>query len=356
MTAKSAASNDPLVVLVASSPDLIEPLRIVAAELGDAAVSLRSVVRTAADRALSQELGGASLAVFAGEILPRVSLAAAEAVGVTRLWVEAGPEPRFDRLVFWPGRLRRALRGFSAIHALDEKAAAQLSKLLPHVPVRATGRLARFRPVRTCDQRSLEALRSVLQGRMVWLAHALPEAELSAVLDAHAYALRTALRLLLVLEPRHPGLESLFAERARARGFEVATRFASEAILPSTQVLVANGGEDSGLYLRLAPVAWLGGSLTSGMGSPPLQPAAALGTALIVGPEVSDPFAKALLAAGGANRIETAAQLGPAVGAMLSPEVSAKAALNAWTLATEGAEATAALAEAILALLAAKEA
>jgi 3-deoxy-D-manno-octulosonic-acid transferase len=333
----------PLVSLVAAEANAVEPLRVLAAALAER----RDPPRTEVLRA--PELPGRpDLIVLAGEPLPGDLIQGAAEQGIGLFWVDAGPAPRLDRRGLLPGRLRRCLTAMAEIHARDAGSAQALQRLTGGaVPVMASGLLARHPPARPCNASELEALRGAVAGRPVWLAYSLPEAEFDAALAAHVAALRQAHRLLLIATPRNAQDGPELAARAAARGLETARRLAEQDIAPTTQVYVADAEDDPGLFLRLAPVAWLGGSLTPGAGAPPAQPAAALGTALIVGREAERGFVDALCAVGAARRIGRPGDLGPALGTLVAPEAGAAAALQAWTLATQGADVTGTVAQAI---------
>jgi 3-deoxy-D-manno-octulosonic-acid transferase len=337
----------PLVCLVAASPAAVDPLRVLSSELS----GLRDAPRTdllRADGAAPRLPPGTALAVLAGEPLPADLIESAAAQRIGLIWVEAGPAPRLDRRGLLPGRLRRCLAAMAEIHARDAAAALALRRLVPaSVTVQAGGMLARHPPAPPCNESELEALREALGGRPAWFAYSLPAEEFGAVLNAHVTALRQAHRLLLIAAPRDPRDGAALAALAVERGLETARRLAEDDIAPTTQVYVADADDDPGLFLRLAPVAWLGGALTPGAGSMPAQPAAALGTALVVGPEARGGFIDALCAAAAARRINRAAEMGQAVSSLVAPDAGAAAALQAWSLATQGADATLATARAI---------
>jgi 3-deoxy-D-manno-octulosonic-acid transferase len=342
------ATPPPLVCLVATDPAAVDPLRVLAAQLADRREAPRTELIRASDIEGGARLPACALLVLCGAVLPGDLIEAARAQGAGVFWLEAEAAPRLDRRSLIPGRLRRCLLQLAEIHARDAAAAQALGRQVGGaVPVHASGLLARHPPARSCNPSELEALDEALAGRPVWFAYSLPAAEFDAALAAHALALRQAHRLLLIAAPRDPRDGADLAARAAAMGLETARRLAEDEIAATTQVYVADTEDDPGLFLRLAPVAWLGGSLTPGEGSPPAQPAAALGTALILGRETERGFIDSLCAAGAARRIARATDLGPAVAALIAPEAGSAAALQAWTLATQGADVTWAAARAI---------
>lgn len=284
------------------------------------------------------------LIVLAGTTLPVPLIERARSRGVSLMLVDAQSTVTSGRWRILPGHLRSVLAQFCQIHARDAQSAAAIARIVRGaVPVLETGRLARHAAVPGCNVLELDALRDEVSTRPVWLAHDLPLAELDTALLAHSHALRRAHRLLMILQPRDVVQGAHMAHRANEVGFAQALRSNEDQIDETTQVYVADAGDDPGLFLRLAPVAYLGGSLTKGAGTPSPVTAAALGSALVFGPHAAAStraFLDPLRQQGGGRQIETASDLGPAVSAFLSPEAGADAALRAWTLATEGSDAT----------------
>lgn len=344
----------PRVWLCATEPDRLDPLKVLAAELAEVRDAPEVVLGRAAEAGnpVGEDPLPANspfdLVVLAGDTIPAALVEGAKARGAGLFWIAAGPAPRLDRRGFLPGRLRRVLSQLTEIHARDADAAAALRGLLRGaVPVHATGLPARLPPARPCNPSELEALRESLGGRPAWFAFSLPAAEFEAALAAHASALRQAHRLILIIAPRDPRDGPGLTDCARAAGFDVARRLAEDEIDESIQVYVADAEDDPGLFLRLAPVTYLGGSLTPGSGTPAPETAAALGTALVYGPETASGFLDRLRGLGGGRQIRRAGDLGGALTGLLAPESGAAAALQAWTLATQGSDVTWTLARAI---------
>jgi 3-deoxy-D-manno-octulosonic-acid transferase len=108
----------------------------------------------------------------------------------------------------------------------------------------------------------------------------------------------------------------------------------------STQVYLADGTSEMGLWLRLAPLVLLGGTLPGGAGGRNPYEAAALGSALLRGPVLA-PHAEAwarLDAAGATRAVQNGAELGRAVDSLLAPDRVATMAHAGWDVATRGAE------------------
>ncbi|MEE4187646.1 MAG: glycosyltransferase N-terminal domain-containing protein, partial [Roseobacter sp.] len=154
-----------------------------------------------------------------------------------------------------------------------------------------------------CDDRELSHWSQIIGGRSVWLAGNVQAEEFDTVLAAHRYALRLSHRLLLILNPANGELTEDFRKGLAEAGFRFADRTEDEEPDDATQVVLAPDHQELGLFYRLAPVTFMGSSLVSGYnGRNPFE-AAALGSAVLYGPNVSRfmPFYSRLAKAGAAR-------------------------------------------------------
>lgn len=342
------AAHQSSVWLQATQGDRLESMRVLAMQLADFSAAPQVHVGRPDSPPDPERLTGLDLMVLSGDVLPGDLIDATRARGTGVIWIEAGGAPRLDRRGLMLGRLRRCLSGFAEIHAADAAAAVALNRLLRGVvPVQTGGALARHPPAQPCNDSELTALHQAVDGRPVWFAYSLPVSEFDAALAAQISAMRQAHRLLMIVAPRDPRDAAELVARARALGLEVARRQAEDEIDETVQVYITDGEDEPGLFLRLASVAFLGGSLTPGAELPPAPEAAALGAALVFGPETSSGFLDRLHAMGGGRLIHEPGHLGAMLGMLLAPEVAAAAALQAWTLATQGSDVTWSTARAI---------
>jgi 3-deoxy-D-manno-octulosonic-acid transferase len=194
-----------------------------------------------------------------------------------------------------------------------------------------------------CLEAERDALAQQFATRPVWLAVALPEAEETAVMAAHRAALRLAHRLLLIVVPQDPARAEGLAQRMEAEeGWAVALRSADQEPDTETEVYIADNASEYGLWYRLAPIAFMGGSLAgNGCARDPLE-AAALGSAILYGPRpgaYGTTFGR-LGAARAARAVGSQADLAEALGDLLSPDRAARLAQAAWAVASDGAEVT----------------
>lgn len=251
-----------------------------------------------------------------------------------------------DRDGWFPGVIRGALSHFQWIGALDESTARSFRRAgAAPSAVAVTGRLEEASAALSCNEAERAALATGFATRPVWFAASLPEAEEEAVFTAHRAALRHSHRLLLILLPDRPDRAAAIAEKAEAEGWEVAHRAQEQEPDAQTEVFLVDSAEEIGLWYRLAPITFLGGSL-SGTGAlrDPME-AAALGSAILHGPRAGAYGAAfgRLGAARAARAVASAQDLAEAMGDLLSPDRAARLAQSAWAVSSDGAEATEAL-------------
>lgn len=276
-----------------------------------------------------------------GEIRPAL-LFEAEARGIPVIVVD-GREPYLarGREGWFPGLLRGAVQSLSHVFALDETAARAYRKA-GATSVEAAGRMEAVSAALPLHEGERAALAEVLKARPVWLAASVPVAEEAAVIAAHREALRLSHRLLLIFTPETTDRADALAEAMEANeGWVVARRGHEEDPDPETAVYLPDSADEYGLWYRLAPVTYLGGSLSGGALRNPLEPAA-LGSAIIYGPRPGAHGAAfgRLGAARAARAVGSAYDLSEALGDLLAPDRAARLAHAAWIVASDGADVT----------------
>lgn len=157
-----------------------------------------------------------------------------------------------------------------------------------------TGSLKQDRPALDCEAVELANLRREIADRPVWCAASTHAGEEEIILAAHR-----DIGGLLILVPRHTDRAETIAGLCADAGFVVAQRSQNDPITPLTQVYIADTMGELGLWYRIAPVAFIGGSLAPVGGHNPYE-AAQLDTAIIHGPHVEN-FAQIYTALGGAK-------------------------------------------------------
>lgn len=238
--------------------------------------------------------------------------------------------------------VRKLLRKFDIAHVQDDITAGYLRRLgLPGDRLHVTGTLKEGAAALPVDEAERTRMARHLGGRPVWLAASTHEGEEEKVLEAHAQALRVNHRLLLILVPRHPNRADAVAALIDRLGLSVARRSEGELPDADTQVYLADTMGELGLWYRLAPISFVGGSLEPIGGHNPFEPAA-LGSAILHGPYVTnfvDIFQR--LTESGASRLVTSpGSLAEAVNDLQNPDKAAELAHAAWEVCSSGANVT----------------
>ncbi len=291
--------------------------------------------------------------VMLGSFLRPALIDAAFARGVSLLMVQA-QKPHLlrsmDRLFF--GLTKQAIQAFHTIMTVDEASAIECRKL----GARNVLRLGRIEPASTAlphNEPERAAMARQFQTRPVWLAVDVPPEEEAAVIAAHRAALRRAHRLLLILVPDNPARAPELAQSLEeSEGWVVARRELDQEPDPETAVYIADAGQEYGLWYRLAPVTFMGGSLGgAGSARSPMEPAA-LGSAIIHGRKTGSYGAAygRLGAALGAAPVTNETELADFLTELLAPDRVARMAHAAWAMVSEGAVVTDRIANTILQL------
>ena len=285
------------------------------------------------------------IAVFGeGEIRPAI-LRELHDSRIARILVDARlPTMPPNREGWYPGLMRSALSGFHHIAAVDEPAARAFHKAgAPLSAVSVTGQMEVESAALPCLEAERAALARLFAARPVWFATSLPEVEELAVIEAHRMALQQAHRLLLIILPEDPSRAAALARHIEeTEGWAVAQRSLDQEPDPETEVFIVDNPAEYGLWYRLSPICFLGGSLFGpGALRDPME-AAALGSAILHGPEAG-PYGAILdrlNAARAVRSITSAVGLGEALSEVLAPDRTARMAQAAWAVATDGAEVT----------------
>lgn len=241
-----------------------------------------------------------------------------------------------------PGAMRSLLSQFEAILALDHSAAEALARAgTPQDAVLVTGAMEDCAPALPCSDAERGEVARAIGTRPVWLAAAAHLNEWDELSNAHKQASRRAHRLLLIIVPQNVVEASTFAGNLREQGFQVAVRSREPEPAETTQVYIVDTEEELGLWYRISPITYVGGTLRGGGCRDPFE-ATALGSAVVYGPQVA-PFQKhaARLNAAGASRlIRLGTDLGPAVESLLAADKTAELAHAAWDITSRGANVT----------------
>ncbi|MGJ4941703.1 3-deoxy-D-manno-octulosonic acid transferase [Bradyrhizobium sp. HKCCYLS1011] len=194
-----------------------------------------------------------------------------------------------------------ALLGRFDICLAQSKADAERFAALGSRNVVTTGNLKLDVPAPPADPAKLERLRSVTRGRPMIVAASTHPGEDEILIATHQTLSGFFPSLLTVIVPRHPNRGPGIANLVVASGLHVGLRSRDELPMAATDIYVADTMGELGLFYRLAPIVFMGGSLVAHGGQNPIE-AVKLGAAIVHGPHVfnfGDVY-EALDSAGGA--------------------------------------------------------
>ncbi len=233
------------------------------------------------------------------------------------------------------------LGAFRACLAVSASEAQALRRSLGGTATRIeiTGPLCDTILAQRCNQAECDTLALLLGGRPVWLAAQVRAHETDVIEAAHRKAFRAAHRLLLIVAPAELSEAAEIRARFEAGNWRTSLRSAGGEPDPEVQVYVADGEDEMGLWYRLAPATYIGGTLTDG---PPLADPfdpAALGSAVLHGPAIGQATSRfdRLKASGAVMTVDSPDALGEAVVTLLAPDKAASLAQAGWAVTTESA-------------------
>lgn len=290
------------------------------------------------------------LIVLIGNDLPAALICAARSVPILLVDVHlAGGTTRNPLL---RNEARSLLRRVRRVLVRDAETSATLLALgVDQARVEIGGVISDPPDPLPCSDAERSSIAQQMRARPVWLAASVPEDEIATVIAAHAHALRLAHRMLLILAPDATGDATVLADKLNAEGWVVGRRSLEGEPDEEMQIFLADDAGDYGLWYRLAPVTYMGGTLGEGAQAPrsPLEPAA-LGSAIVHGPNTAPHAAEfaRLSEARAARAVMAPGQLGEAVAELIAPDRAAILAHNAWAVTSGGAGAVEATARAIV--------
>jgi 3-deoxy-D-manno-octulosonic-acid transferase len=197
--------------------------------------------------------------------------------------------------------------------------------------VLVTGNLKFDVPPLAGEAEEIERLVSDVGQRPVWVAASTHEGEEEVVAEAHRLLRVRHPGLLTVIVPRHPERGAAVRTMLAARRLAVAQRSRGEPLVREVDVYLADTLGELGLFYRVAPIAFLGGSLVASGGQNPIEPTQ-LDAAVLHGPHVHnfEEIYRRLDDAVPAERIDDAPSLAAAVGRLLAdPKAAADRAAAA---------------------------
>lgn len=238
-------------------------------------------------------------------------------------------ERSFRRWRWAPGLARDLLAGFDLCLAQSETAAGRLAAL-GAANVRTVGNLKFAADPLPADGAETARLAAAIGDRPRWLAVSTHAGEEEAAAAVHRAVARRHHGLLTIIVPRHPARGPAILRDLKKDGLAVALRSAGEPISADTDIYLADGMGELGLFFSVAEVVFVGGSLVGHGGHNPIEPAR-LGCAVLFGPHMGNfaTIAAAFLAAGAARQVADPPALAHAVDEMLAAPDARAAAIAA---------------------------
>ena len=193
-----------------------------------------------------------------------------------------------------------------------------------------TGNLKLDVPAPPADPTKLEQLMSATRGRPIVVAASTHPGEEEILVEVHRALSGLVPSLLTVIVPRHPARGAAIARLITASGLKAGLRSCEEQPIAACDIYVADTMGELGLFYRMAPIVFMGGSLVEHGGQNPIE-AVKLGASIVHGPHVfnfTDVY-EALDNAGGARRADTQEALVQQLGQLLADADARSAVLRA---------------------------
>jgi 3-deoxy-D-manno-octulosonic-acid transferase len=151
--------------------------------------------------------------------------------------------------------------------------------------VRVTGNLKFDVPPPHAAPETVDRFQRLVEGRSVFVAASTHEGEEEVIAAAHKVLRHRRPDLLTIIVPRHPVRGTAIREQLAAKGLVVAQRSLDEPISSETDIYLADTLGELGIFYRVAPIAFIGGTLVPVGGHNPIEPAQ-LNAAILHGPHV----------------------------------------------------------------------
>ncbi|MFG1403550.1 3-deoxy-D-manno-octulosonic acid transferase [Xanthobacter sediminis] len=164
---------------------------------------------------------------------------------------------------------------------------AQRFRALGAERVEVCGNLKFDVPPPAADPADFAEFTQAIGNRPLLLAASTHPGEDQVVMEAHAILAEQITDLLTVIVPRHPERGGAIVAAAEAAGWAAAQRSRDELPAADADFYVADTVGELGLFYRLAPVSFVGGSLVPRGGQNPIE-AVKLGSVVLHGPHVDN--------------------------------------------------------------------
>jgi len=189
-----------------------------------------------------------------------------------------------NRWRFARSLLKRILNSFELVLAATKEDEVRFQRLgITHTE--SVGHLKFAAAPLSVDENEFMRLHAAMGVRPVWLAASTHKGEEEIAAELHQQLAPRMPGLLTIIAPRHSARMAEITAVLAAHDLSHVTRSSGRAITPDDDVFVVDQLGEMGLFYRLAPVTFLGGSLVPIGGHNVVEPMQ-LNSALIVGPHM----------------------------------------------------------------------
>jgi 3-deoxy-D-manno-octulosonic-acid transferase len=277
------------------------------------------------------------LVLWAGDVSCATSVQKISATGIPQILLNLSEAAADRRRSRWPFGLRKSVFAhFDKICTLNSDAANVVIKNGANADtVRTTGQLRPLSAPLPAASHDIERYAAHLHNRPSWLAIDAGPSDIQRISKAHRTAITSNHRLLLILMLQNDAAET--AAKFADNGWNVALSSQIEMMSEASQVLIVDTEQDTGLWLRLSPVVFMGGSFDGACRSP--MDAASLGSAIIHGESIAphgDLF-RSLAKMQATHPVGSDPELEHAVVELQAADRQAILAHRAWDVATQAA-------------------
>ncbi len=192
----------------------------------------------------------------------------------------------FSRWKKFPSFMRK-LQNFFSLSLGQTNLDAERLKYLGAINVDCVGNLKYATPPLPADNKVVEALKKDIGNRPCWIGASTHKSEEIEIARAHLKIKKEFPSILTIIVPRHPNRGEDISREIRNLGLEVSLRSKQEHIEEGTDIYIADTIGEMGIFYRLSPIVFIGGSIVSHGGQNFLEPAR-LDSAIIVGPHMEN--------------------------------------------------------------------
>ncbi len=185
-----------------------------------------------------------------------------------------------------PGMARPLFSRFSLVLTQNDPLTRRF-KALGAAGATAVGNLKIDTPPPPVNAIELQRLKPALEGRALLVAASTHEGEDAIVAEAHRQLRQSLPDLCTIIAPRHPERGAAIADLLKSQGLSVARRSLGALPERTSDAYVADTIGELGMLYKLAPVAFIGGSLVDRGGQNPIE-AVRQGAAVITGPHLAE--------------------------------------------------------------------